>query len=191
MLFGLPEHKVRVVAPDVGGGFGPKDHDVLSRRDSDTLCRSTRLERPIKWIEDRRGAFYLRPTRNVSQISRGRDTLLMTDGRILLAVRDCFLHDAGAYTARMASLSPMITATARCLDHYKAAPTMRSRVYGACIPIKCRSAPIAARGDPRAVFRDGAYCWIGSAAVNSGLDRAGGSQAQLHRSQTSFPGMSA
>lgn len=52
---GLPEHALRVVAPDVGGGFGVKYHiypeDVL------VPFAARRLGRPVKWVEDRREHF--------------------------------------------------------------------------------------------------------------------------------------
>ncbi|HEX6779165.1 MAG TPA: molybdopterin cofactor-binding domain-containing protein, partial [Ktedonobacterales bacterium] len=52
MLFHLPESKVRVIAPDVGGGFGPK---IMMFYPEEILApmASMRLNRPVKWIEDR------------------------------------------------------------------------------------------------------------------------------------------
>ena len=48
---GTPEHKLRVIAPDVGGGFGGKlqvtPEEVLS------LLAATRLGKPVKWTETR------------------------------------------------------------------------------------------------------------------------------------------
>ena len=55
-LLGLDENRLRVVAPDVGGGFGAK---FLMYPEEVTLAASCLLLRhPIKWIEDRREAFY-------------------------------------------------------------------------------------------------------------------------------------
>ena len=48
---GLPQHRIRVVAPDVGGGFGLKDHVY---EDELMVCLAAlHLGRPVKWIEDR------------------------------------------------------------------------------------------------------------------------------------------
>ena len=48
---GLPETKLRVVAPDVGGGFGSKV--MISCEELLVVAVSRRLNRPIKWIEER------------------------------------------------------------------------------------------------------------------------------------------
>ena len=48
---GLPETKLRVVAPDVGGGFGSKV--MISSEELLVVAVSRRLNRPIKWIEER------------------------------------------------------------------------------------------------------------------------------------------
>jgi carbon-monoxide dehydrogenase large subunit len=53
-LFGLPENRVRVVAPDVGGGFGVKA--VLYPEDVALCALAMRLNRPVRWIEQRREA---------------------------------------------------------------------------------------------------------------------------------------
>jgi aerobic carbon-monoxide dehydrogenase large subunit len=47
----IPEHKVRVVAPDVGGGFGLKC--VVGREEVLIAALAFRLRRSVKWIEDR------------------------------------------------------------------------------------------------------------------------------------------
>ncbi len=49
---GLPENRVRVIAPDVGGGFGPKSHLNPEEVAACVLAMDTR--RPVRWIEDRR-----------------------------------------------------------------------------------------------------------------------------------------
>ncbi len=50
-VLGLPQHRIRVVAPDVGGAFGLKDHIY---DDELMVCLAAlRLGRPVKWIEDR------------------------------------------------------------------------------------------------------------------------------------------
>jgi carbon-monoxide dehydrogenase large subunit len=49
---GLPEHKVRVIAPDVGGGFGGKNR--LMPEEVAVAALAMRLGHPVRWIEDRR-----------------------------------------------------------------------------------------------------------------------------------------
>ena len=53
-VLGIPEHKVRVIAPDVGGGFGVKS--MLYPEDVALCVLAMRLGRPVKWIEQRREA---------------------------------------------------------------------------------------------------------------------------------------
>src|SRR5207302_2806808 len=56
VLFGLPETSVEVVAPDVGGGFGPK---IMLFNPDELLVpyAAMKLGRPVKWTEDRREHF--------------------------------------------------------------------------------------------------------------------------------------
>jgi CO/xanthine dehydrogenase Mo-binding subunit len=105
-LFGLPEFKVEVIAPDVGGGFGTK---IMLFYPEEILVPYTaiRLRRPVKWIEDR-----LEHLTSASQ-ERGQlhEVEVATDeaGRIV-SLRDRFLHDAGAYTP-YGIIVPLITST--------------------------------------------------------------------------------
>ena len=48
-IFDFPEHHIRVVAPDVGGGFGLKGH--LFAEEVVVAFLSRHLGRPVKWIE--------------------------------------------------------------------------------------------------------------------------------------------
>ena len=90
---GLSEPQVRVVAPFVGGGFGPK---MMMFYPEEMLIPwlSFKLARPVKWIEDRRENFYA-TTQEREQIHEA-EMALTRDGRIL-GVSDIFLHDTGAY----------------------------------------------------------------------------------------------
>jgi len=54
-ILGLPENRVRVVAPDVGGGFGVKT--ILYPEDVVLCLLAMRLGRPVKWVEQRREGF--------------------------------------------------------------------------------------------------------------------------------------
>ena len=92
-LLGLSESQVRVIAPFVGGGFGPKI--MLGQPEEQLLAWSTiRLGRPIKWIEDRQENF-LTTTQERMQI-HDVEIALTRDGKIL-GLKDVFIHDTGAY----------------------------------------------------------------------------------------------
>lgn len=90
---GLSESQVRVVAPFVGGGFGPK---IMMFYPEELLIPwvSMQLHRPVKWTEDRQENFYA-TTQERGQV-HDSEMALTRDGRIL-GVRDQFLFDTGAY----------------------------------------------------------------------------------------------
>ena len=92
-MLGLSEKQVRVIAPFIGGGFGPK---IMMFYPEEVLLPwiSMRLNRPVKWIEDRQENFFA-TTQERGQV-HDAEMALTSDGRIL-GVRDTFLHDAGAY----------------------------------------------------------------------------------------------
>jgi carbon-monoxide dehydrogenase large subunit len=92
-MFGLSAHQVRVIAPFVGGGFGPK---IMMYYPEEVLLTwaTLKLGRPIKWIEDRRENFYA-TTQERGQVHYA-EMALTKDGRIL-GIRHEFLHDTGAY----------------------------------------------------------------------------------------------
>ena len=92
-MLGLSERQVRVIAPFVGGGFGPK---IMLFYPEEVVLpwAAMRLNRPIKWIEDRLEHFFA-TTQERGQI-HDAEIALTADGRIL-GVKDEFLHDTGAY----------------------------------------------------------------------------------------------
>lgn len=92
-MLGLSEHQVRVIAPFVGGGFGPK---IMVFQPEEVLLTwgSMKLNRPIKWIEDRRENF-MATTQERGQI-HDVEMALTRDGHIL-GLKDVFIHDTGAY----------------------------------------------------------------------------------------------
>jgi carbon-monoxide dehydrogenase large subunit len=92
-LFGLSASQVRVIAPFVGGGFGPKI--MLYYPEEVMLTWATlQLGLPIKWIEDRRENFFA-TTQERSQVHYA-EMALSKDGRIL-GIKHEFIHDTGAY----------------------------------------------------------------------------------------------
>jgi len=92
-MLGLSEHQVRVIAPFVGGGFGPK---IMMFYQEEMLIpwAAMQLKRPVKWIEDRAENF-VATSHERSQI-HDAEIALAKDGTIL-GVKDVFLHDSGAY----------------------------------------------------------------------------------------------
>ncbi|MFQ5911654.1 MAG: molybdopterin cofactor-binding domain-containing protein [Nitrospinota bacterium] len=92
-ILGLPEHDVRLIAPDVGGGFGPKAIIFYPEEILIPYC-SIRLGCPLRWIEDRREHF-LASTQERVQV-HDAEIAFAKDGT-LLGVKDEFLLDAGAY----------------------------------------------------------------------------------------------
>src|SRR5689334_7479244 len=102
-VLGLPESKVRVVAPDVGGGFGSKIY--LYPEDVVVTWAAKLLNRPVKWTADRSESF-------VSD-AHGRDHVtsaelaLDQDGKFL-AMRVRTTANLGAYLSTFASCIPTI-----------------------------------------------------------------------------------
>jgi carbon-monoxide dehydrogenase large subunit len=143
-IFHLPEHKVRVIAPDVGGGFGTKimmfyPEEIL------TPFAAIRLGRPVKWIEDRREHFI---SANQERSQLHEVEYAFDDQGILLAVRDKFLHDTGAYTP-YGIIVPIITACTlpgpyRLKNYYSEFTVL----YTNKVPVS----PYRGAGRPHAVF---------------------------------------
>ncbi|HLG61887.1 MAG TPA: aerobic carbon-monoxide dehydrogenase large subunit [Ktedonosporobacter sp.] len=143
-IFHLPEHKVRVIAPDIGGGFGPK---IMLFYPEEILVpfAAIRSGRPVKWIEDRRENF-IATNQERGQIHEV--TYAFDDAGMLLAVRDVFLHDTGAYTP-YGIIVPIITACSLPgpyrIKHYASACTV---LYTNKVPVS----PYRGAGRPHAVF---------------------------------------
>jgi aerobic carbon-monoxide dehydrogenase large subunit len=106
--FGLAEHGVRVIAPDVGGGFGLK---AVAGREEVTLAGvAMRLRRPVRWVEDRQenltAAFHGHEQRYDVQAA------FDAEGRLLglAAEIDC---DVGAYSVFpfTCGVEPLMAAT--------------------------------------------------------------------------------
>ena len=92
-MLGLSERNVRVIAPFIGGGFGPK---IMMFYQEEVLVpwAAMRLNRPVKWIEDRAENFVA--TTHERGQTHDAEAAFDRDGRIL-GVHDVFLHDTGAY----------------------------------------------------------------------------------------------
>lgn len=93
LMLGQPEDRLRVIVPDVGGGFGAKFMIYPEEVVVPALAR--RLRRPVKWVEDRREHFLsaIQERDQYWQVELAADA----DGR-LLGLRGSMVHDHGAYT---------------------------------------------------------------------------------------------
>lgn len=92
-LFGMDEGRLRVVAPDVGGGFGSKY--IAYNEEVAVALAAKLLDAPVKWIEDRREHF----TSAIQEREQDWTMEIAVDdnGRVL-GVRGSMLSDQGAYT---------------------------------------------------------------------------------------------
>lgn len=92
-MLGLSEHQVRVIAPFIGGGFGPK---IMMFYQEETMLpwASMKLRRPIKWIEDRQENFFA-TTQERGQVHEAE--LALTKAGRILGLKHFFLYDTGAY----------------------------------------------------------------------------------------------
>ena len=102
-VMGLPEHKVRVIAPDVGGGFGSKIY--LYAEDVCLTWAAKKLNRNIKWVADRSEAF-LSDAHGRDHVSHA-EMAMDKDGKFL-AMRVHTDANLGAYLSTFASSVPTI-----------------------------------------------------------------------------------
>ncbi|HWO73437.1 MAG TPA: xanthine dehydrogenase family protein molybdopterin-binding subunit, partial [Dehalococcoidia bacterium] len=103
-LVRVPEHKVRVIAPEVGGGFGAKiaayPEEVL------VSLASMRLGRPVKWVESRSENFLA--TTHGRDIQAEVELAARRDGRII-GERLRIVADIGAYNQQAGASIPTLT----------------------------------------------------------------------------------
>ena len=97
LVAGLPEHKIRVISPDIGGGFGNKV--PIYPGYVCAIVGSLLLGKPVKWMEDR--------SENLTSTGFARDYIMVgeiaatKDGKIL-AIRSNVLADHGAFNGTAA-----------------------------------------------------------------------------------------
>src|SRR5881628_1734518 len=140
---GLPHHKVRVIAPDLGGGFGtkasgyPEDHLVP--------IAAIVLNRPVKWVEDRRehmmSAAHARHQVHTISLAARRDGTIV-------GLRDRIWLDLGAYNV-WGIVLPYNT-VAHLIGPHRIR-SMRVDVRGV-VTNKTPNAPYRGAGRPEAVF---------------------------------------
>jgi carbon-monoxide dehydrogenase large subunit len=103
-MIGVAENKLRIVAPEVGGGFGAK----LNVYAEEALCAhlAMRLNTPVKWIESRR--------ENAASTTHGRDQIgeyevaVKNDGTIL-GLKARSIADLGSYLQLLTPAVPTLT----------------------------------------------------------------------------------
>ncbi len=159
-ILGLHERQIRVVTPDVGGGFGPK---LIFYPEEVAIALAARLlGRPVKWIEDRREHFVAA----TQERDQAWDVEMATDaqGRIL-GVRGVLIHDHGAWTARGVNV-PQGAVSAMPLAYV--VPAFRMQILAACTN-KVPVTPVRGAGQPQGVFAMERL--LDAAARTLGLDR--------------------
>jgi aerobic carbon-monoxide dehydrogenase large subunit len=100
-VMGMPENKLTVIAPDVGGGFGSKIYHY--GEEAAVLAASKAIDRPVKWVADRSEAFL--------SDAHGRDHVtkieLATDKEgNFLALRTETMANVGAYLSNFSTATP-------------------------------------------------------------------------------------
>src|SRR5262245_58987138 len=100
-VLGIPEHKVRVIAPDVGGGFGSK----IFLYNEEVVCSwaSRRLKRPVRWTASRHEA-YLTDAQGRDHVTDA-EIALSREGKIL-GLRVKTSANLGAYLSTFAPAVP-------------------------------------------------------------------------------------
>lgn len=156
----LPKEKIRVIAPDVGGGFGPKH--MLYPEELVIPYLARKLGRPVRWLEDRLETFIA----SAQQRDQEHEAELGIDeeGRIV-AVRTDFLWDAGAYNPY--GLIVPIVAGITLPGPYRI-PNYRFR-FRAVLTNKPVVAPVRGSGRPDGVFVMERL--LDAMAEQSGIDR--------------------
>jgi CO/xanthine dehydrogenase Mo-binding subunit len=158
----IPVDRVEVIAPDVGGGFGvkinhPWPEEIL------VPWAAMRLERPVKWAEDRREHFI---SSAHERAQRHRVRVGYDDEGRLLGLDVDFVHDTGAYTP-YGIIVPVITAT-QLLGPYK--PGAYRVEFRAVYTNTVMVTPYRGAGRPQGVFV--MERTIDAIADDLGLDRA-------------------
>jgi carbon-monoxide dehydrogenase large subunit len=158
-VLGMPEHKMRVISPDVGGGFGSKI--FVYNEEVAVSWASKALGRPVKWTAERRESFM--------NDAHGRDHIteaemaFARDGKILgLRVRT---HaNLGAYLSTFAPLIPSFL-YGPLLSGVYTIPTISCQVWG----VLTNTAPVDAlrgAGRPEATYLLERIMDLGAKALN-------------------------
>lgn len=102
-VFNIPTEQLRVITPDVGGGFGPKS--FVYREYALVIEAARRLNRPVKWAGDR--------TEHFLTDAQGRDNavvaeMAMDEKGVFLAMRVRLVANMGAYISQYGPFIPYV-----------------------------------------------------------------------------------
>ena len=123
-MLGIPESKLRVVAPDVGGGFGSKIY--VYPEEAVCTWASKKLCRPIKWTSDRSEAFLAdaHGRDHINKVRMGLDS-----NNKIVALRVDSLANLGAYLSAFATATPTYLHTTLLSGCY-AIPAIYTNIKG-------------------------------------------------------------
>ncbi|MBO4119452.1 xanthine dehydrogenase family protein molybdopterin-binding subunit [Cupriavidus gilardii] len=144
-VLGLPESRLRVIAPDVGGGFGSKI--FLYPEDVALTWAAKKVKRPIKWTAERSESF-LTDAHGRDHVTRA-ELALDADGKFL-AMRVHTTANMGAYLSTFASSVPTILYATLLAGQY-ATPA----IYAEVTAVFTNTAPVDAyrgAGRPEATY---------------------------------------
>jgi len=113
-VLGFPENRIRVIAPNVGGGFGIKS--AIFPDEVSVVILSMKLGRPVKWVEERRE--HLMVAGHERQQVHEIECAVKKDGT-LLAVRDKIVADFGASGMFWTEVQPAMLASASIPGPYR------------------------------------------------------------------------
>lgn len=141
----IPERNIRVVTPDVGGGFGCKCH--VYPEDVVVSWLAMRLGRPVRWIEDR--AEHMVGTNHAREHVLKMQAAVDDEGRIG-AIRAHILHDVGSGEIFFPGINPSFVAGAHITGPYR---IPHAEVSVTCVVTnKTPSGAFRGFGIPEAVF---------------------------------------
>jgi len=142
-LLGRELESIRMIAPDVGGGFGPKA--IFYPEEAVIPAAALKLGRPVKWIEDRREHF-LCATQERDQYW---NIAIAVDAEAkILGVRGRMLHDSGAFVP-WGIIMPYIAAATVPGPYVIPAYQLDTMVV---LTNKVPTTPVRGAGRPQAVF---------------------------------------
>ena len=133
-MLSIPESKLRVIAPDVGGGFGSKIY--VYPEEAVCTWASKKLKRPVKWTADRSQAF-LADAHGRDHINKVR-LALDADNRIT-GLRVDSIANIGSYLSAFSVVTPTILHAPLLSGCYKI-PSIYTNVKG----MATTTAPVAA-----------------------------------------------
>jgi aerobic carbon-monoxide dehydrogenase large subunit len=142
-LLGRDLQAIRVIAPDVGGGFGPKA--IFYPEEAVIPAAALKLGRPVKWIEDRREHF-LCATQERDQY--WQVAIAVDKEAKILGLRGHMLHDTGAFVP-WGIVMPYIAASTVPGPYVVPAFQLDTAVV---LTNKVPTTPVRGAGRPQAVF---------------------------------------